>query len=292
MDTSVFATNTTHANTCDTYHLKKLLSLSNTSLVSISKSALPPLQSFSRHIPSSYSASHSFKPTFKLFALKPCHWHSVIKMSTRPLTRSYAVANLETMDDVDPPPTDTEAFHPSEKRTADEVETSGGDTEPDIPVKAKRGRSAGPKKPAAGTIVIRHQPIRQNRVLDPAGPDRPRPIRTSVEVKAAATRKAQLEQELEKLNEQKIQAMAEMDAQEELEDEEEEHLRATHIANTTSMDGVDDIDEVSSGEEQESLGTDFVNDSEGSEKVQTATKVPAKQTSVCLSLCVDFVVQR
>lgn len=127
--------------------------------------------------------------------------------------------------------------------------------------------------------------------MDPAGPDRPRLIRTSAEVKAAAAHKAQLEQELEKLNEQKIQAMAEMDTQEELEDEEEECLRATYITNTTSMNRVDDINEVSLGEEQESPGTDSVDNSEGSEKVQTATKVPAKQTSVHLSLCVNFVVQ-
>ena len=36
--------------------------------------------------------------------------------------------------------------------------------------------------------------------------------------------------------------MAKMDAQEELEDEEEERLRTSHVADTTSMDGVDDID--------------------------------------------------
>jgi hypothetical protein len=145
----------------------------------------------------------------------------------------------------------------------------------------EQGINLSPEKaPDAKQIVTRSQPFRKNQVADPAGPDRPRPIRTSVQVKAAAARKAQLELELKELNEQKVQAMAEMDAQEELKDEEEERTR-TSAANTTSMDEVDDINEESSGKERENGRSDFVGDGEGSqEEGQLTTKVFAKQSSV------------
>jgi len=226
-------------------------------------------------------------------------------MNTRRLTRTYAIANLETMD-VDPPLADTQAPVTSKKRTAIEAEISGGETEPEVPVKAKRGRPAGSKnkpkvvqtvndtgkrvdlllerRPAVKNVITRPQPVRRTRVVDPAGPDRPRPKRSSVEVKAAAARKAQLQEELKELNERKIQAMAEMDVQEELEDEEEERQRTSHVANTASMDGVDDIEEFSDGN-QENPSSDFVADSEESqdqeEVVRAIMRAPAKRASVC-----------
>lgn len=74
----------------------------------------------------------------------------------------------------------------------------------------------------------------------------------------------QLQEELEALNEHKIQAIAEMDVQEELEDKEEEHLRTSHVANITSMDRVDDIEEFSD-RNQENPNSDFIADGEESQ---------------------------
>ena len=115
-------------------------------------------------------------------------------MTTRRLTRAYAVADLKHMD-VDPAPMDTEASGMSTNYMAPEAEISGGDTEPDIPVK-KRGHPVGSKnkpKPAQAPELVTvdtgapqenppdteqmvtrsGRPIRQNQVVDPASPDRP-----------------------------------------------------------------------------------------------------------------------
>ena len=55
--------------------------------------------------------------------------------------------------------------------------------------------------PDVNKIVPRPLPIQVNRVVDPAGPDRPWPKRTSAEVIATAERKAQLQEGLKQLNE-------------------------------------------------------------------------------------------
>jgi N-acetylglucosamine-6-phosphate deacetylase len=59
-------------------------------------------------------------------------------------------------------------------------------------------------------------------------------------VEAAADHKEQLKKELKELNERKIQAMAEIEAQEEMEDEEEECLRVSGV--DVTMHGVEDDD--------------------------------------------------
>lgn len=205
-------------------------------------------------------------------------------MATRPLpplTRTYAVANLDAMD-VDPVTTNTGASGTSEEHAAVEAEISGGgDTEPDIPVEQKRGRSRNKPKPVQART--RQLPVRRTRVVDPAGPDRPRPKRTSAEVKVVAVRKAQLQETLTQLNERKIQALAEMDAEEELMDT-EEHLGTHHVVNTTSMDGVDDIEDWPSAEEQERPESDPIEGSQ-EEVIQAPgpKKGPAKRKSVCSS---------
>ncbi|KAI0003880.1 hypothetical protein BJV74DRAFT_793473, partial [Russula compacta] len=218
-------------------------------------------------------------------------------MNPRHLTHSYAVGNLETMD-VDPPLVDSGASTTSKKHTAAEAEISGGETEPasNVPVKVKQGRPAGsknkpkvaqapemvnntrksadvlPEKRPAVQVVPQPQPIWQTQVVDPAGPDRPQPRRSS----------AELQEELKELNKRKIQAMAEMDVQEELEDEEDECLRATHISNTASMDGVDDIEEFSD-KDQENHRSEVASNAEESqdseEVVQAIMRAPAKRTS-------------
>jgi hypothetical protein len=104
------------------------------------------------------------------------------------------------------------------------------------------------------------------------------PKHMSVEVIAAAQCKAQLQEELKELNKQKIQAMAEMDVPEELEDEQEECLRTSHVANATSMDGVDDIDIGPSNKEKKNPESDFIVNSEGSQEevIQALKKGPTK----------------
>ena len=143
-----------------------------------------------------------------------------------------------------------------------------------------------PERPSAvNKTATQSLPVWLTRVVDPASPDRPRPKCTSAEVKAATVRKAQLQQELRELNEQKIQTLAEMDVQEEFIDKEEEHLRASRIANTATMDGVDDADIESPGGEQESSDSEIVVDDEeaqvsDSEVIQAATSAPGKKPSV------------
>ena len=98
-------------------------------------------------------------------------------------------------------------------------------------------------------------------------------------MKVAADCKEQLKKELKELNKQKIQAMAEIEAQEEMEDEEEEHLRASGV--DVTMDGVEDDDA------QEDAG--FVEDDEESKAedaqvlMEAKVNVSAKKTSVSSS---------
>jgi len=218
-------------------------------------------------------------------------------MEPRRLIRSYAVANLEAI----PALTDTGI-------NTQEAETSEGDTEPDVPVKGKRGRLVGSKNKPKGApapkkakladtdadtslekplvekkvVASRSQPAQQKRVVNPGAPDQKRPRRSGIEVKAAADRKEQLKQELKELNERKIQAMAEIEAQEEMEDEEEERLRASGV--DVTMDGVEDDDVQPKGLEEKDA--DFVENDEESEAedaqvvMKAKVKVPAKKSSV------------
>ena len=57
----------------------------------------------------------------------------------RPLIHSYAIANLEVIPALTDTGIDTQ-----------EAETSEGDTEPDVPVKGKRGRPVGSKNKPKG----------------------------------------------------------------------------------------------------------------------------------------------
>jgi hypothetical protein len=81
-------------------------------------------------------------------------------------------------------------------------------------------------------------------------------------VKTAKGRKAQLEKELEELNDRKLQMIAEYDAQEELDDDEEQaQALAGNGVGEVSMDGVDDVAVESSGDKQQH---DFVDDGKAS----------------------------
>ena len=97
-------------------------------------------------------------------------------------------------------------------------------------------------------------------------------------MKAAADCKKQLKKELKELNKRKIQAMAEIKAQEEMEDEEEERLRASGV--DVTMNGVKDDDVQPKGLEEKDAG--FVENDEESEVedaqvvMKVKVKVPAK----------------
>ncbi|KIJ62153.1 hypothetical protein HYDPIDRAFT_30702 [Hydnomerulius pinastri MD-312] len=56
-------------------------------------------------------------------------------------------------------------------------------------------------------------PPRSTRVIDPAGPDKPRPKRTSEEVAEAAQRKADLQKQLEALEKQRLLTLAQMEVE-------------------------------------------------------------------------------
>ena len=85
--------------------------------------------------------------------------------------------------------------------------------------------------------------------------------------------------------------MAEIEAQEEMEDEEEEHLRASGV--DVTMDGVEDDDVQPKGLEEKDA--DFVENDEESEVedaqvvMKAKVKVPAKKSSVSSSFRVRVV---
>ncbi|KAH9991214.1 hypothetical protein BJV74DRAFT_884899 [Russula compacta] len=159
----------------------------------------------------------------------------------------------------------------SKKCTATKVEISKGDAEPENPVK-KCGCPAGSKnkpKPALTPKGVKKPPVAKTAT-------QARAKHTSEQVKADDAYKAQLQKELEELNKQNIETLAEMDAEEEFEDAEEELLRTTgnSVPDPTSMDWVDDADVKCSGKEQENLNSDVV---EGSEESKVLAKNGAQK---------------
>lgn len=76
----------------------------------------------------------------------------------------------------------------------------------------------------------RSLPSRTKRVVNPGGPDKKRPKRTSAEVAADAKQKKKLQTKLEKLERDKIRMLAEMEAVEEKEQQEDERMVIKDIA--------------------------------------------------------------
>ncbi|KAH7918102.1 hypothetical protein BV22DRAFT_1134858 [Leucogyrophana mollusca] len=131
----------------------------------------------------------------------------------------------------------------------------------------KRGRAASSAEaPAISTSTTKKSktqplplrsplPQRAKQVTDPAGPDKPRPKRTSAEVAAAAKRKAEYQERLAMLEKQKIEMLAQMEIEEMMAQEADDcaavmsisdHLRKDDKIETTPQDEVDepmDIDE-------------------------------------------------
>jgi hypothetical protein len=186
----------------------------------------------------------------------------------RHLARSYAVANLEDI----PATVPASAKEKKRKRTADET-ASEGDDSPDAvpsPPKPKRGRPPGPakakpaivpkvgKEPAnsvVGTggpkpVIVRGKvlpprsplPARAGRNVNPGKVAAPNTRKTSAEVAAIAKRKADLQRQVDELEQQRIEKLAEMELQEELDDEAEERSVVRKLGEASSLDDTEDIE--------------------------------------------------
>jgi hypothetical protein len=187
---------------------------------------------------------------------------------SRRVVRTYAVANLKDKDEV------MAASAKEKKREHPAVDTeSDEDNGPDVPKsppKPKRGRPPGkakvtktvaPKGDMASTasvtgtqdpkpVMVRGKilpqrsplPTRMNRNTHPGAVSKPRAKRTSAEVTAVAKHKAALQQRIVELEQQRIEALAEMELQEELDEEAEEHAVVRKTALVTSLDGAEDVE--------------------------------------------------
>lgn len=146
------------------------------------------------------------------------------------------------------------------------------------------------------TIVIRKAvpprsplPPRAKRPINPGAPDMVKPKRSSAEVTAAAERKAALQDQADRLEQKRIETLAEMEIEEELEENaEEEHTVVRKLARTESLDDVEDtIMQFDDGEDKGSSFADGNSEfcaSEENNKLVDVNKVAPKvqmQTQVC-----------
>jgi hypothetical protein len=187
---------------------------------------------------------------------------------SRRLIRTYAVANLGDVPDIIPASTREK----KQKRTAADTESEGDDAleVDESPPKPKRGRPPGKAKAAKhaapkgaiGTassatttpnpkpVTVRGKalpprsplPARTNRNTHPGMVSKPRAKRTSAEVTAAAERKAALQRQADKLERQRIETLAEIELQEELQDEAEERSVIRKLADASSLDDAEDAE--------------------------------------------------
>ena len=97
---------------------------------------------------------------------------------------------------------------------------------------AEMPASPSPKRTARHRIALPARsplPVRSNRVTNPGAPDRRRARRTSAEVTAANKAKMDLKERLEQLEREKIEALAALEVQEELDDEVEKQALINNI---------------------------------------------------------------
>ena len=226
-------------------------------------------------------------------------------MSRRRLTHSYAIANLEDV----PATVPTSAKEKKQKHTADETASEGNDS-PDTlpsPPKPKRGRPLGPAKvkpavvPKAGMDPVNsvvgmggQKPvIVQGKVLPPRSPlpartgwnENPGKIvapntrKTSAEVAAIAKHKADLQRQVDELEQLHIEKLAEMELQEELDDEAEERSVVKKLGEAGGLDDTKDTDMQSEEGEVAEVA------SEGdSDEATGMKKVGPKGKQVCCSV--------
>lgn len=238
--------------------------------------------------------------------------------ASRPLTRSYAVADLNNVGKV------IEALDKFRKwkATDESVEAilSSG-SEPSSPPKRKHGRPKGSKnKPksnqpaesnkeldetdiemsppippkAKRPSIAPHSPLpnHTNCVVNPGKPDAKRTKWTSAEVAVAAKQKEDLKKKVEELEKQQIQTLAEIELQEEMEAAEEES-NAVY-----AQDDLMDDEEVVPAQSENVFSTDKVpealepelveiNSNYGSDGKETVVKKAPAKKAVC-QLCDDW----
>jgi hypothetical protein len=120
------------------------------------------------------------------------------------------------------------------------------------------------------------------RVVNPGAPDMVKPKRTSAEVTAVAKRKATLQRQADKLEQQRIDTLAEMELEEELDDVEAERNVVRKLAHTDSLDDIEDV--------VMQPATDIISEfslstSEDDEARLPAPKISRKKPRVCFFGC-------
>lgn len=121
-------------------------------------------------------------------------------------------------------------------------------------------------------------PQRINRVINPGAPDKKRAQRTSEEVAAAAKKKEHLRLQLERLEREKIQMMAEMELEEVEADRLEEGMAIRNITDLAGSKAAGDDDVTMTASEDTEKGDD--DESEGPAKKVCSTlmsKIPDLQ---------------
>lgn len=112
----------------------------------------------------------------------------------------------------------------SKKVTANSKKELADSNEPESALK----KAPAAKKRAAKAVEPRDSlPERSNRVLDPAGPDRPRAKRSSEEVAAAKCKEQEVRDKLVAIERAKIVALAELEEAQKEAEENEEHARVS-----------------------------------------------------------------
>jgi hypothetical protein len=175
---------------------------------------------------------------------------------SRRLTRTYAIANLEGVLPL-------AAAQASDMETEDEdaLDTRKGSkrrpSAADGELVKTAAHPAGARKPTVvnGKVIPPRSPLpaRAKRPLNPGAPDMAKTKRTSAEVSAATERKAALQCQADKLQRQRIETLAMMELDEELEEEEEERMVVRKRAYAGSLHDVDDI--TTQSDDGEGMGT-------------------------------------
>ena len=234
--------------------------------------------------------------------------------ATRCLTRSYAIADLNDMESV------STVNQPSDRLKKRKATDEGIETDPvsvpedfeppATPPKRKRGRPKGsknkgrsdqqtnsddklghtdspmspPKPSKRGQAPPPRSPLppRVKRVINPGKPDAKKAKRSSAEVAEAKKRKEDLRRLEEEYKKKKIQMMAKMEMQEEMDAAEEEENAVNHWDNIT--DEGEDVVEEEPAAEASGFGDDrTASDADVDEEPK---RVPVKKAAapVCLQL--------
>ena len=133
--------------------------------------------------------------------------------------------------------------------------------------------SPSPKHRAQHQIVVPARsplPACSNRVTNPGAPDQRRARQTSAEVAAANKAKMDLKDRLEQLERQKIEALAALEVEEELDDNEEKQASINNISDLNHLHSDDEENYIVEGEEG----------NPDDKEEPTLIKAPAKKSSV------------